>query len=69
MPEATAVPLQSSRNRSRPEATAVPLQSSRNRSRNVPLLDLDLDEIGWTLNESDYIAIIATGEILTAERN
>lgn len=52
-----------------PEATAVPLQSSRNRSRNVPLLDLDLDEIGWTLNESDYITLIATGEILTAERN
>ena len=48
-----------------PEATAVPLQSSRN----VPLLDLDLDEIGWTLNESDYLAIIATGETITAERN
>ncbi len=40
-----------------PEATA------------VPLLDLDLEEIGWTLNESDYLAIIATGETITAERN
>ncbi len=47
-----------------PEAT---LQSSRNRSRNTPLLDLDLEEIGWTLNESDYLAIIATGETITAE--
>jgi len=35
----------------------------------VPLLDLDLDEIGWTLSESDYITIIAAGEILTTEGN
>lgn len=35
----------------------------------MPLLDLDLDEIGWTLNESDYLAIIATGETLNAEGN